>query len=326
MNFGDIVALAIVTILWFGLCTVLTVLIHETGHFIFGKMSGYRLTGFAVAGLMIRNGKVRKYPSKRLSFGQCFMCCENIDKDPRKLIAGGCVTNLVLGTLLSAVAVITLDLGDTGGVWRLMLISVPALINIVMGLTNLYGGSPMSDGNTLRDVREPDGKAMYNRIMMITAHLLDGRAFSEMPEELFGWSGDRNKCSLAAELSMYDYYRRFEHLKNLDGFRKLLSEFGFDRNAETEPIFADEESLERKIWNCVCGNSGSQYSEITEADARTPREVLVHYMWLKGSEKAFKSAVSELENPIFGLARSAIISRDALNSVLNDGKGRRGKG
>ena len=317
MNFADIITLALATVLWFAVCTILTVLIHETGHLVFGKVSGYRLTGFAVAGLMIRNGRVQKYPAKRLSFGQCFMCCDNIEQDPGKLIAGGCITNLILGSVLLIAAVITLELGNTGGVWRLMLISVPALINIVMGLTNLCGGSPMSDGNTLKDVREPGGKAMYNRIMVITAHILEGKAFSEMPEELFKWSGNKEKCSLTAELSMYGYYRSFEKLKDLDGFKKLMMRHGFDRKPEHEPIFAEEEDLERKIWTYVSGG-GSQYSEITEADAKTPREVLVQFMMSRGSDKKFEDAASVLGSPMYGLARSALLSRAALDRVMKD--------
>lgn len=325
MSFADIILLGLATVLWFAVCTMLTVLIHETGHLVFGKMSGYRLMGFAVSGLMFRNGKIKRYPAKRLSFGQCFMCTDNMDKDPKKLIAGGCIVNLVLGTMLVVFAVLTLGLDSEKGVWRLMLIAVPALINIVMGLTNLFGGSPMSDGNTLKEAREPEGRQMYNRIMMITAHLLDGRAFSEMPEELFTWSGDRYTCSLAAELSMYGYYRKFEQLKDFNGFKSLMEQSGFDRKEDKEPIFAEEESLERKLWSCVCG-SGSQYSEIVEADAKTSREVLVQYALTGRVKKDFEKTVSALENPMYGLARSAVISKNVLTGILDDKRGGKRKG
>lgn len=324
MSFADILVLALVTILWFGFCTLLTVLFHETGHLIFGILSGYRLTGFAVSGIMFSKGKVIKYPSRQLAFGQCFMRTDDMDKDPKLLIAGGCIVNLVLGIGLAVIAVITLRLDRTEGVWRLMLISVPALINIVMGMINLFGGSPMSDGNTLREMKQKNGKQMYNRVMAVTEQLLDGKAYSEMPEDLFKWGGDKNKCSLTAELSMYGYYREFECLKDLESFKKLMMKNGFDKNPENEPIFAEEEGLERKIWSYVCGG-GSQYSEITEADARVPREALVQYMRSDKSDKDFSNAISKLGSPMRGLARSAELSREALNRVVNDKRGR-GKG
>ncbi len=315
MTFADIVLLGFITIVWFGICTMLTVLIHETGHLVFGKLSGYTLTGFAVAGLMIRKGKLERYPAKRLSFGQCFMCCENEDRDPRKLIAGGCIVNLVLGCVLTLTAILTLNLKEQGGVWRLMFLTVPALINIVMGSANLFGGSAMSDGNTLKDVKAVDGKQMYNRVMMITSHLLDGRAFSEMPEGLFRWNGDRNKCSLAAEISMYAYYRRFEKTEDIGKLKSLMQEYKFDRAQVNDPIFADEEEVERKIWQLISG-SGSQYSEIVNAEARYPRELVLQSLQSGMNEDRFNEVLLKLEKPMSGLARSARFSRTALIKAL----------
>lgn len=321
MTFADMVLLGLVTITWFGICTLVTVLMHETGHLVFGKISGYKLTGFAVTGFLIRNGKIETYPAKRLNFGQCFMCCEDEEKDPKKLIAGGCITNLVLGSVLVLTAILTLNLKDQSGVWRLMFIAVPALINIVMGCVNLFGGSATSDGNTLKEIRVKDGKRMYNRVMMITAHLLDGRAFSEMPEELFRWSGDRNKCSLAAELSMYAYYRKFEKIENVAELKGLMQKSGFDRKPVSEPIFADEEEIERKIWQLVF-ETGSQYSEIVNADAKYPRELLLQFLQSGISESGFNKALENLEKPMYGLARSARYSKTALKKVLKDKDGR----
>ena len=299
MGIGDCIALAIATVVWFLCCMIVTVLVHETGHLISGLISGYRLSGFAISGFIIRRQDGRlgwhRYSHQSLSWGQCFMYANEINAPPRLLIAGGCIMNIVIGVILSFIAIITISL-EGSGVWRLMLLAVPASINIVMGIANLTGGSASSDGNTLKEVKSDEGRRMYNRVMKITAELLDGKMYSEMPASLFEYSGS---SSLAEEIRMYGYYRKCEECKDNAGYRELISKFGFNGKPKGQ-FFLEEKQIESELASAVLSKTEESSLGKVPVDAR---EVL---LMLARCDKNVDEVMARFEKdcPMPGLVKS----------------------
>lgn len=311
MGIADYISLALVTVVWFLACMILTVVLHEIGHLIGGLLSGYRLSGFAVGGIILRrqNGRFgwHKYPLGSLNWGQCFMYGEE-DSSPGMLVTGGCAMNIILGLVFSVIALVTIGL-DEKGVWRLMFLAVPASVNMVMGLANLLSGSVTSDGNTLKEVKKDDGKRMYNRTMMITAELLDGKSYSEMKAELFRYSG---KSSLAEEIKMYGFYRKFEECNTSNGYKRILKDYGF--GGKPEGYFAAEKETESEIARAVFSKTQESHIGKVPADGR---ELLL--MVARDDTDADQVFMDfERKCPMPGLAKSALRCWENIKEIRKE--------
>lgn len=317
MGVVDFISLALATVVWFLICMVLTVIVHEMGHLVGGLISGYRLSGFAVCGVILRrqHGKLglHRYRMQSLNWGQCFMSGD-VDTEPKMLIAGGCVINILLGAVFTILSVLTLSL-DEKGVWRLMLLAVPASINMIMGLANLVGGSPTSDGNTLKEVRTEDGKKMYNRSMMITAGLLDGHTYSDMPTELFKYDGN---SSLAEEIRMYEYYRKNETCKTAKDYKELVKEYGF--SGKQKGFFTEEKETESEIAKAVFKKSEENRVGKLPVDGR---EFLL-MMAKADKDDNYNLVKFEYECPMPGVARSVSKCWDNIKKIRTERSGEHG--
>lgn len=303
MDISDYIALALVTVVWFLFCMVVTVIVHETGHLIGGLISGYRLSGFAVSGVMLRRqeGKLKwkRYSPSCLNWGQCFMFSREINAPPEFLISGGGIMNIFVGAVLTVITILSISL-DEKGIWRLMLLAVPASINLVMGIANLTSGSASSDGNTLKEVKGKDGIRMYNRVMMITAELLDGKMYSEMAPELFEYSGS---SSLAEELKMYGYYRKFEECHSESVYSELAVKSGFHGKGLGGKFFLDEKRTETELAAAVLSDKDEPYFGKMPAEGRELLLILARHGYNQDADKRLAEFTKKCPMP--GLARSA---------------------
>ena len=88
------------------------VIIHETGHFLFGRLSGYQLISFRVFSLMWlkknHHISLKRYRLKGTA-GQCLMAPPDIQDDSFPFVLyhlGGCLMNLIISFLLILIIVI----------------------------------------------------------------------------------------------------------------------------------------------------------------------------------------------------------------------------
>ena len=169
----------------------LNLLLHECGHALVGKLTGYDVTAMQVGGLLFtkQNGRLRRSRSGLPAGAGALTALSPTAEDPAEVklapmyLAGGLV-NLVLG-ILSAAA------------YRLLpgteLISLGLLLGAVTGfmmaLQNLvpflsFGAG--SDGRRLHEARKsPEEKAALIDDMRISAALYAGGSITGLPESLF---------------------------------------------------------------------------------------------------------------------------------------------
>ena len=164
---------------------VLTILIHELGHLLFGLLTGYRLLHIEILGFSFEHigsaFRLRKY--KNTAVGQCMMYSGDENRNPLLLVCGGIIFNLVFGgsAFILAIAV-------NGLIARILLL-VFGSINLSTAVTNMFLGSATSDGKVFLELVFGEGKkerrVLYNRILKIAVYLREGRSYRDMPGDLF---------------------------------------------------------------------------------------------------------------------------------------------
>ncbi len=169
------------------LLLMLQIVIHETGHMIFGLLSGYTFCSIRFGNLMIlkENGKLKM---KRFSLagtgGQCIMIPPEGEDIPVILYnLGGVLMNLIV----SVIALIVWIIFPTSP-----LVSYLLLIFVVIGIGYVVvNGVPLkeivnNDGaNALELSKDPHARKAFQIMFLINAETSKGVDITEMPEEWF---------------------------------------------------------------------------------------------------------------------------------------------
>ena len=255
-----------------GLCMVLMLLalwlqtvIHETGHLVFGLLTGYGFSSFRLGSLMLvrEDGKLqlRKYKIAGTG-GQCLMTPpELVDgKMPYVLYnLGGCIFNLAIA---AAAGIGWLLLPETG------LLSVFLMSLTVMGLvTALANGLPVrmglvqNDGkNTLDISRKPGALRAFRAQLLINQSLAAGLRGKDMPDEWF-WMPSQEERSDAISASAGVMY-----------CGRLMDEHRFDEARQAMEVMLDPDTeildLHRRGLTCdviYCELIGQRRWDVIEA-------------------------------------------------------------
>ena len=154
---------------------------HEIGHLIGGKISGYRFLYIEIFGIVLekKNNRYRIRRYKNMPVGQCVMFHENLKKNPVFLIAGGILMNLLI--LILSVVIFFIS-------FSYVLKTVCFIEIVVQGsliFMNIFG-SDKSDGRTLMEIyRSENGAEYYNRLLLIARYLNEGKNYTDMGEKVF---------------------------------------------------------------------------------------------------------------------------------------------
>lgn len=175
---------------------VLSSALHEFGHFLFGKWSGYRFVSFRVVNLVLlrEDGKwrVKRFPIPG-TMGQCLMV------PPERPIAqipdawyllGGVLMNLLLvATAAAGLCGIDTSTDVDKMVLKPILISRTLLINAFLLLLN---GIPMRVGGIANDAlnavslrKQLQEKRAFVLLLRINAAMQSGTRLKDMPREWF---------------------------------------------------------------------------------------------------------------------------------------------
>ena len=202
-----------------GLALPLQVIIHETGHMVFGKLSGYRFGYFGVGShvWLKRDGKiVHRRHSMPGAAGYCAMCVPETDDPPVKLFFLG-------GALMDAISAIVF-----GSLFLLTRNRLPALplFFLVMTIFAIYGACNnaipqkvyiYNDGYRLRSLLEgiEARHALQQNDRISKALTLGDTRLKDMPDEWF---------AKPAEEKWDNYYIASQALNHAD---RLLDEHRF---------------------------------------------------------------------------------------------------
>lgn len=181
VNFGFIYLL-------FFFLFLVAIFIHELGHYIGGRLSGYRLISFRVGSwVLVRwdEGLFWKRYTLHGTLGQCLMAPLSSDDNQVPVLLynlGGPLINLLFAPL------IFLGLKMDSSWWSLSLFLFGG-INLLLSLGNgipFKGKIISNDGmNAWELYHSPAAREAFVKQMVITEGLTRGRRFKDLPVELF---------------------------------------------------------------------------------------------------------------------------------------------
>jgi hypothetical protein len=185
---------------------VISIILHEGGHWLAGRATGYRLVSFRVGPLMfIPKEKGTEIKSLRIAgtAGQCLM-------SPPDMAEGRIPVTLynlggALANLLTAIVCAVLFSLTSSGLPQLFLAS-GILVSVSLALTNgipLRAGGINNDGmNALELGKDPEAMRAFWIQLKANALLAEGARLSDLPEEWFEMPAEeRMNNSLCASLA-----------------------------------------------------------------------------------------------------------------------------
>ena len=185
---------------------VLTVILHEGGHLIFGLLTGYRFVSFSVFGFVVQRGTDGRFclghkPMAGMA-GQCLLAPPGGIDDPMPVALynmGGVIVNAAVA-LACGIGMLLQPSAVAFAVYMLL-----GLVNLYFALTN---GLPLppaliqNDGGNQRCLKTPEGRRALWVQLSMAAEQVAGKRLRDMPEDWFALSpgADLNNpliCSVA---------------------------------------------------------------------------------------------------------------------------------
>lgn len=217
------VLLMIVIILaLFSLAMLSQIIVHETGHLIFGLITGHKFMSFQILNLFIfkKNGKLCiKCKKRNGTTAQCLMMPKDMDHSSL-CVFGGVLANTFSGIMALPVFFITDNYAT-----RVFLLSFFVSGVITQVINTAPSHNFMNDGYIYRAILwdRQARKSHYCQILIAKA-LMDGLDYSQMPEE---WFQIPENASLTEALTachkLYCYYRLLA-IGNYDQAKKCIDE------------------------------------------------------------------------------------------------------
>ena len=246
----------------FLISSVMHLILHEFGHFVFGKLTNHKLISFRIFNLTFVKApegvKITKYGQKG-SIGQCIMLPQNQDSWALCTL-GGVIVNLVI----SLVALIVATWASNP---MLVVFSYDTLISgIIIILVNLI---PVFDGTNdgssfLALLKNPLARECRYKQLRITEHLTNGKTYKAIPTDLFEVKAENKDHTnvMVCYLKIMKFYRLIdigdleqaghvinELYKRLDSFRKsirtdiLLEKYYYELLVDTKEGVVDIEEI-----------------------------------------------------------------------------------
>lgn len=219
-------------------------IIHEFGHFIFGKITKHKLIFFNVFNLVILKEldkiKLRKIGKLSVS-GQCLM--EPPHKDSWRLCTlGGIILNMI--TIFISAALIPFANGI------LLIILFEFLISgIIFVLSNgIPNNKTLNDGAVYQILKSNESaiESRYKQIL-ICKHLADGKTYKDIPKELFEFNCEKINDDDITNYLILNRYFRYLDLKMYDKANQTITHL-FDKTYSSKSLVALEIALE-KFYN-----------------------------------------------------------------------------
>ena len=167
-----------------------TVIIHEAGHLIFGRISGYSFSSFRIGSLMLvrQNGKLKL---RRMSIagtgGQCLMLPPKPENGHIPVILynlGGVIANLVLCILFGLGYFLFLKC-----IVAAYIFLIGTIISMIFAVTNgipLDVGGIANDGmNAIYLSKDSSSAIAFRNQLLMNAAQTEGMRISQMPDEWF---------------------------------------------------------------------------------------------------------------------------------------------
>ena len=193
--------------------------LHELGHLLFGKLTGYKLLSFRIGSFMwIQQADDLKF--QRVEFaasdGQCLMVPpeRQDEKIPYVLYnLGGIIVNFVVALVAAGLAFLT-----TGTEWLsifFILLAAFGLAYVVMNAVPIVAGKKHNDGYNIYTIsRVEGGSRAYEIQLKISEQSTRGKRLKKMPVAWFDMPSQKAMSNgLIAGIGIFAYKRKLDLLE-----------------------------------------------------------------------------------------------------------------
>lgn len=186
--------------------------LHETGHMIFGLLTGYKFSSLRFGKLMLvkKEGKLEfcRY-SLPGTGGQCIMTAPECSLEEMPVVLynlGGLIINLIFAVLGFVLFLCINSSNSIIGMLLLIFALTAFLVLITNGLPFVQLGT---DGaNTIILYKDLKARSAFRNQLEVAKYMSDGYAISEMPEQLFNFDKSTpmtNPLVTAQAVNCYNY-------------------------------------------------------------------------------------------------------------------------
>lgn len=228
-------------------CFFVQIIVHEGGHLVFGRLSGYRFVSFRVLRFtLIREDghlKVRRYHIPGTG-GQCLMMPPEGDGSAPFMLynLGGVLMNLVV----TLPCILYFCLAGFGSFFPDIIIAMMAVAGVLVVLTNAIpmklSGVPNDGHNIITLKMDPFARQQFTLMLRVYGLQCSGRRLRDMPQEWFAVP-EKGRYSDFAHITAV-MLRAAWHLDHLD-FAQALHYL-----ERVKPYASDMAKLYRYEWLC----------------------------------------------------------------------------
>lgn len=213
----------------------LHLIIHEGGHYIFGKISGYKLASFRIGRFILvkRNNKLEL---KRFMIagtgGQCLMippaCNDSSFSFPYVIYnLGGIIANTITSTVALVLFILLEDKGILPGFLCVFSIIGFSMV-IINGIPMKVGGVTNDGYNALSLRKDAEARRAFWLQLTINGSMAEGIRLKDMPQEWFRLPDNADMGNpLICACAMFKgsrYHDQMEFQKARELYRSLLSD------------------------------------------------------------------------------------------------------
>ncbi len=240
----------------------LQIMIHETGHLIFGRLSGYQFVSFRIGKytLIKENHRFRiKQFAIAGTGGQCLMTLPDHNNDSIPYFwynIGGCLSNLII-SLITLTLWFTIDLPIYVDAFFIIFSIIGIAMAIFNGVPMKLGGIG-NDGFTIKEMtKHHESRRYFVNQLRVNAANQEGIRLKDMPNEWIISKEDIN-FSNAIELSNYNLYAsRFIDNKCFDQALPLFRK-AYDQRTSIIGLFQKEIACELLFLELIGDNNSDQ--------------------------------------------------------------------
>lgn len=211
---GIYILIFLISLIFIG---IISVLLHELGHFLFGKLTGYKLILFRLFNkVYIKETKKKNKSFQPGILGQCLMYYDNYEnKQPYLLYNyGGVIINYLLLIIFSIIYIYI-----NNDIVRIISFS-GSFVNFVLAYSNiaLFKNQP-NDGRNIKEISESnDNKRLYFKQLKNSKSLFVSDSFNDLDLE---YDLDLFDSYLSFQNFLLIYYKLFDEEKYEEAFNLM---------------------------------------------------------------------------------------------------------
>lgn len=290
------------------------IFLHEAGHLVFGKLTGYQLISFQIP-FFRYDAQTRSFSSEKSRvqgmLGQCLMSPPGKkayeDKPYFLYLAGGVIINLITAVLLYAVSF--MFVGEISFYFFLFSL-LPFYFFFVNVLPYAY-----TDGKLLRSIKQSKvSKVLYFKQLELNALLEAGTTYDELPDDFFAevHSG-KAKESLLGEYHYIIAYQRLLTGSDFPAADQLLKDYQSNWNY-MQSIYVRNLASELLFCHAIFGRK--QEAKELMVIINKNEGLKAYFNHSKRAQAAYAFFVeADVEKTASTLAEESKYNRDALNNA-----------